>query len=91
MPGPQGPRQADGRSVTFVDVRRPRRLEARDGQVARPHTRRVVVSDDDNATPAEAEWVAKGSEAAKGNNHLIAGGLLFMTANFVMVFNWLAG
>jgi len=34
---------------------------------------------------------AKGSEAAKGNNHLIAGGLLFMTANFVMVFNWLAG
>ena len=34
---------------------------------------------------------AKGSEAAKGNNHLIAGGLLFLTANFVMVFNWLAG
>lgn len=34
---------------------------------------------------------AKGSEAAKGNTYIVAGGLLFMTANFVMVFNWLAG
>jgi len=30
-------------------------------------------------------------ETPTANNHIIAGGLLFLTANFVMVFSWLAG
>ena len=33
----------------------------------------------------------KGSDAAGANRGLVAGGLLFLTVNFVMVFNVLAG